>query len=331
MTGPTVTERQRAYWLSTAARLRRNDDSLVFEMADGRRVPVPVTDVESVITAAPVDMNTATMSLLQRYGIDVHVLDHYGNYAGCVQAAAEHMSGDVVRGQVLAAENPERRMNIARALVEAAAFHARWVLGRDELDRAFRVLCSALAEASDVSQLMAAEGNFRRSCWALLDERLPDWLALEGRSRRPPRNAGNAFVSFVNSLVYARTTTAIRTTPLHPAIGFLHATTSRNRYTLALGLAEHFKPLFSERLLLRMAHRGELTESDLDQRTGAASLSERGRKKVLAAVRDELDSTIRHRSLHRHVRYDELLRFAALKLMCSVLEGERFKAFRVWW
>lgn len=90
--------------------------------------------------------------------------------------------------------------------------------------------------------------------------------------------------------------TAIRLTPLHPGIGFLHATMARHRFTLALDLAEHFKPIFAERLLLRSAHQRSLTTADFDSQGNASLLSEAGRKKVLAMARDELDSTVYHRS-----------------------------------
>jgi hypothetical protein len=43
-----VSVRERTYWLSGAARLRRKDDSLVFELAEGTRVPVPVTDIADI-------------------------------------------------------------------------------------------------------------------------------------------------------------------------------------------------------------------------------------------------------------------------------------------
>ncbi len=90
--------------------------------------------------------------------------------------------------------------------------------------------------------------------------------------------------------MYCRALTAIRLTPLHSGIGFMHATMAR-RFTLALDLAEHFKPVFAKRLLLRGAHQRSLTTADFDSRPGVSLLSDAGRKKVLAMVRDELDAT----------------------------------------
>jgi CRISPR-associated protein Cas1 len=178
---------------------------------------------------------------------------------------------------------------------------------------------------------MGVEGNFRRTAWEVLDTLLPPWLRMSGRSRRPPANAGNAFISYANSITYARVLTALRCTPLHPAIGFLHADTDRRRNTLALDIAEPFKPLLAERLLRRAAAQKTLTEADFETGVGHASLSAQGRKKVAELIRAELATTVHHRSLRRKVSYEELIHLEALKLVRLCLEGTAYKPFRPWW
>lgn len=169
---------------------------------------------------------------------------------------------------------------MARGLVAATAANVRWALDTDLLDEPLRRLDGQLVACADTGQVMGVEGNFRRTAWEVLDTLLPPWLRLAGRSHRPPANAGNAFISYLNSITYARMLTALRCTPLHPALGFLHADSDRRRNTLALDLAEPFKPLLAERLLRRAAAQKTLTEADFESGVGYASLSTRGRKKV---------------------------------------------------
>ena len=185
----------------------------------------------------------------------VHVLDHYGNYAGAVTPAEDMSSAAVVRRQVTLTGDHRTRLTVARSLVAATAANVRWALDTTLLDEPTGRLGAQLEECGDTMKVMGAEGNFRRTAWEVLDTILPPWLRLAGRSRRPPANAGNAFISYANSIVYSRVLTSLRCTPLHPAIGFLHADTDRRRNTLALDLAEPFKPLFAERLLKRLAAR----------------------------------------------------------------------------
>ncbi|MDY0810699.1 CRISPR-associated endonuclease Cas1 [Kitasatospora purpeofusca] len=108
----------------------------------------------------------------------------------------------------------------------------------------------------------------------------------------PPTNADNAFISYLNALVLP----ALRSTPPPPAIGFVHADTDRRRNTLALALAEPVKPLFSERLLRRAASQQRFKRDDFETDVGRASLSTDGRKKIAALVRDELATTVYHRT-----------------------------------
>jgi CRISP-associated protein Cas1 len=321
----------RTYWLTTACRIRRKDQSLVVERESGDKVRIPVTDVRDIVACAPADLNTAVISLLNQHHINVHFLSHYGDYAGSLLSADTAASGEVVLGQARLTQDPPARTGIGRAIVTATAFNVRRVIDRDLLDHPFGILEKSVTGAETSAQLMAAEGNFRRSAWEVLDTKLPDWLQLAGRNRRPPANPGNAFISYVNGITYARMLTTVRLTPLHSGIAFLHSTMERHRHSLVLDLAEVFKPLFAERLLLRLAARGQLKAAHFEGETGHVLLSETGRKFVVQAVRDELATTVRHRSLGREVAYDELLYLEALKLTRTCLEGTPYKPFRIWW
>lgn len=321
----------RTYWLTSSCRIRRKDQSLLVERENDGDVRIPITDVRDVIACKPVDVNTSVISLLNQHRINVHLLSYYGDYAGSLTAAETATSGETVIAQVRLATDPVASVAIARDLVRATAFNVRRVLDRDLLSSPYAVLKEKTKEATTAASLMGIEGNFRRSAWEVLDTKLPDWLQLHGRSRRPPKNAGNAFISYVNGIVYARSLTALRMTPLHTGVSFLHSTMERRRHSLSLDLAEVFKPLFAERLLLRMAKRNQLKQHHFDVGSNQAMLSDTGRKAVVAAVRDEFATSVKHRDLNRSVAYDELLYLEALKLTRACLEGAVYKPFRIWW
>lgn len=321
----------RTYWLTTPCRIRRKDQSLRIERDDGSPVHIPITDVRDIVACEPVDINTAVISLLNQHRINVHFLSHYGDYAGSMLTSDTSTSGQTVIAQVRLAGDIEASTAVARAIVMSAAANVRRVVDRKLLTRPMDVLECSVADASTREELMGAEGTFRRSAWAVLDTRLPEWLRLNGRSRRPPLNAGNAFISYVNGIVYARLLSAIRLTPLHSGVAFLHSTMERQRHSLVLDLAEVFKPLFAERLLLRLAGRGQLKPTHFAVEVNQAMLSESGRKLVVQTVRDELAVTIQHRALGRNVAYDELLYLEALQLIRTCLEGIPYKPFKIWW
>jgi CRISPR-associated protein Cas1 len=105
----------------------------------------------------------------------------------------------------------------------------------------------------------------------------------------------------------------------------------RQRHSLVLDLAEVFKPMFAERLLIRLSAREQLREQHFDSSVEKAMLSDAGRKFVVQIVRDELATTVQHRALRRRVAYDELLYLEALRLTRRCLEGMTYKPFRIWW
>lgn len=321
----------RTYWLTTPCRITRKDQSLLVDRADGTPVHIPVTDVRDIIACAPVDLNTAVISLLSTYRINIHFLSYYGDYAGSLLTSETSTSGETVMAQARLADDAAASLAIARSLIRATAFNVRRVVGRELLAQPYSVLEKSAAAGATRDQLMGAEGTFRRSAWDVLDTRLPGWLQLGGRTRRPPSNAGNAFISYSNGITYARLLTAIRLTPLHSGIAFLHSTMERQRHSLVLDLAEVFKPVFAERLLLRLAGRGQLKPHHFDASTSQAMLSDTGRKLVVQTIRDELAVTVQHRSLGRKVAYDELLYLEALQLTRTCLEKAPYKPFRIWW
>ncbi|GLU46292.1 type I-B CRISPR-associated endonuclease Cas1b [Nocardiopsis ansamitocini] len=321
----------RTYWLTSSCRIRRKDQSLVIERVEGDHVRIPITDVRDLICCKPVDVNTSVLGLLNKHHINVHLLGYYGDYEGSLAAADTATSGETVLAQARLAMDEERKLAIARDIVHATAFNVRRVVDRALLEAPYTTLKKSISTATSTEALMGAEGTFRRSSWEVLDTKLPDWLQLHGRSRRPPRNAGNAFISYVNGIIYARTLTAIRLTPLHSGIAFLHSTMERQRHSLALDLAEVFKPLFAERVLLRMANRNQLKPHHFHSDSNQAMLSDTGRKLVVQTIRDEFATTITHRQLKRSVAYDELLYLEALRLTHTCLEGDSYKPFRIWW
>ncbi|SKA23141.1 CRISPR-associated protein, Cas1 family [Marinactinospora thermotolerans DSM 45154] len=326
-----MTAATRTYWLTEPCRIRRENNSIRIERPDQTPVRIPVTDIRDLVAFDHVDVNTSVVSLLNRHDITLHVLDHYGNYAGTFTPHEGMSSALTLRRQVEVTADPRQRLAIARSLVAATAANVRWALDTDLLDRSLHVLTEELPTARSSSELMRIEANFRRTAWATLDTMLPPWLRLNGRTRRPPSNAGNAFISYVNTIVYARVLTALRCTPLHPAIGFLHADTDRRRNTLALDLAEPFRPLFAERLLRRAAAQKTLRQSDFESDVARASLSKEGRKKVAELLRTELANTVHHRSLKRKVSYEELIHLEALKVVRLCLEETPYKPFKPWW
>jgi CRISPR-associated protein Cas1 len=80
-----------------------------------------------------------------------------------------------------------------------------------------------------------------------------------------------------------------------------------------------------------MAGRRQLKEHHFHTNLNQAMLNDTGRKLVIQTVRDELGTTVAHRTLNRNVAYEELIYLDALQLTKTCLEGHTFSPFRIWW
>ncbi len=343
------------FYLTVGGRLRRHRHSLVLEHSDPDapdgpplRRPVPIEQVEALYALSEVDLNSKLVGLLARHGVLLHFFDYYGNYTATLYPRAGHLSGRLHVLQAAHYLNPKRRLRLARAFVRGALQNMYRVLNyyahrllpdtSPRLDEGLTRLMDArraLRTALDVPSLMGIEGSARQAyyrAWNGLPGIGDTDFAFTRRSRRPPADPINALISFGNSLCYALVLQALYRTALDPTLSFLHEPGDR-RFSLALDLAELFKPVLVDRTLLSLIRRGQLTSYHFAPRHGGVYLNEAGRRRFLEHWECRLKQTFHHRELGRSVRYDELPLLACHDLIRHLNEPRKhpFRGFRLRW
>ncbi len=187
-----------------------------------------------------------------------------------------------------------------------------------------------LEATTDISELMGCEGRARAGYYAGFTKILRHDVEFTRRIKRPPDNIVNALISFTNGLVYSATLSQIYRTQLDPTISFLHEPGAR-RFSLALDLAEVFKPILADRLLFKLLNNRQLSDRDFAQDLNCCYLKESGKKTVLKEWDARLNTTIEHRRLKRKVSYERLIRLECYKLVKHLTNVEAYKGFRAWW
>lgn len=146
--------------------------------------------------------------------------------------------------------------------------------------------------SDDIESLMGIEGNIRRCYYEAFDIIIRDFQ-MGNRTKQPPSNEVNAMVSFVNSLCYTVCLDAIYHTQLNPTISFLHQPGER-RFSLALDLAEIFKPIIADRLIFSLLNKKVVKPSDFENKLNSCLLKDSGRKAVVKAWDEKLVETFKH-------------------------------------
>jgi len=292
---------------------------------------IPVEDVDHIYCFAQLDFNTRLLEFLGQKQICIHFFDYYGNYSGSFVPRESLLSGYLVVRQVEHYLDRSKRLQLARSFIEGSVHNIR----RNLEKRGFEQVCRKLDEfkrglenAASIEEMMSVEAHVRKEYYTTWTD-ITGWDFKE-RSIRPPANALNALISFGNAMTYTTVLKEIHRTALNPTISYLHEPSER-RYSLALDVAEIFKPVFVDRLIFRLINLGMLQEQHFSISTNFAYLSEEGRKVFVKEYEDTLEKTILYRNLKRNIRYKNLIRLDLYKLIKHLLGEETYFPMKVWW
>ena len=333
---------KKSYYLFNPGRMSRKDNTLKFVPVDedgneGTPKYIPVESVDNLYTFGALDANSALYNFLGKEQISVHFFDYYEHYTGSFLPKEYLLSGKVLVAQTNVYSKIKKRIIIAQKFIEGAAFNMlknlRYYNNRQkdttpQIEK-IEALMLQIPASTEIDVLMGIEGNIRQTYYQAFDLIINDF-EMGNRSKQPPSNEVNAMVSFVNMMCYTLCLDMIYHTQLNPTISFLHQPGFR-RFSLALDLAEVFKPVLADRLIFALLNKKIIQQSDFDQQLNCCLLKDSGRKKVVKAWDEKLNETIKHRSLGRSVSYKHLVKLECYKLVKHILEMEEYKPFKAWW
>lgn len=334
---------KKAYYLFNPGRLSRKDNTLKFTPLDkegneaGEPKYLPIGDVDNLYVFGSLDANSALFNFLGKSHISVHFFDYFDHYTGSFHAKEYLLSGKMLIAQAAHYSDPPSRLIIAKKFIEGAAYNMlknlRYYLHRekDTSSQIARIneLLEGIENADNVEMLMGIEGNIRMTYYEAFSS-IIGTFEMGVRTRQPPSNEINAMISFVNSLCYSLCLDMIYHTQLNPTISFLHQPGDR-RYSLALDIAEIFKPLLADRLIFGLFNKKQIKESDFDRQLNGCLLKDKGRKTVVAAWDEKLRETIMHRDLCRKVSYKNLVKLECYKLTKHIMDIDSYEPFKTWW
>lgn len=328
------------YVTTDGAWLRKDGANIVMEVEKEIRARLPVHMLESLVCFGRVLASPSLLGYCAEQGISVSFLTPNGRFLARVEGP---VSGNVLlrREQYRRTDDPARCAPIVRNILIGKLHNQRAVLGRALRDHSDKLAAddeAALAQAhkrieritdklqteTSVDVLRGLEGEAAQSYFGVFDHLIrvsSPALRFGGRSRRPPRDAVNALLSFLYTLVTHDCRSALESVGLDPAVGFLHRDRP-GRPSLALDLLEEFRPLLADRLALSLLNLRQINERDfqvLDN--GAVLLREDSRKVVLTAYQERKREELRHAFLEEKAPIG-LFPFLQAQLLARHLRGD---------
>jgi CRISPR-associated protein Cas1 len=318
------------YVTEQGAWLRKDKQRLTITKDREEIHSVRLLDVSQVNLYGNVQVSTQVLRELMAREIPVCYFSYGGWFSGMAHGLpSKHV--ELRRRQV--AISTHGGLPIARRIIAAKIANSRTLLRRNSrrkpqrtLDHLKRASDQAL-EAETLSTLLGIEGAAARTYFGEFpgmlraEHRLPgSAFSFENRNRRPPRDAVNCLLSYGYGLLVKDLTATVFAVGFDPYVGFYH----RPRYgrpALALDLAEEFRPLIVESVVITLINNGEVGEHDFVVRAGGVTLTQGGRKAFLQAYERRLDTEVIHPIFKYRVTYRRILETQA-RLLGAVLLGE---------
>ncbi len=333
---------KKTYYLFNPGRMSRKDNTLKFipvdeEGRDGIPKYIPIEGVADLFCFGSLDANSALYNFLGKAGIAVHFFDYYENYTGSFCPKEYLLAGKMQLVQTQHYLDKKKRIALARKFVQGGAFNMLKVLRyynnrEKDVEKQISGIESLILQTESalaIDELMGIEGNIRQTYYTAFDVINSSYL-MEGRSRQPPGNELNAMISFGNMLCYSTCLNQIYHTQLNPTISFLHEPGFR-RFSLALDLAEIFKPVLVDRTIFKLLNKKEIGDKDFDRQLNSCLLKDSGRKTFVRAWDERLNETFKHPILNRSVSYKHLIKLECYKLTKHVLGLDEYKPYKARW
>ncbi|WP_110647218.1 type I-C CRISPR-associated endonuclease Cas1c [Salinicola peritrichatus] len=328
------------YITTEGAWLRKDGANIVMEVEGKERARLPIHMLESLVCFGRVLVSPPLMGFCAEQGVTITHLSPHGKFLARIEGS---VSGNVLlrRAQYRVSDDEVGCAAIVRGVLIGKVHNQRAVLSRGlrdygaklpeeerarlegERSRMSRIARDLLIE-STTDRLRGLEGEAAQRYFSVFDQLIrhdSDAFRFTGRNRRPPRDRINALLSFLYTLQTHDCRSALESVGLDPAVGFLHRDRP-GRPSLALDLAEEFRPLLGDRLALSLINRRQLREKDfIIAESGGVALTEEARKTVLTAYQERKREELNHAFIGEKAPIG-MLPFLQAQLLARHLRGD---------
>jgi CRISPR-associated protein Cas1 len=295
--------------------------SLTFIDKDKNKRNFPIKEIDKIVCLSPISITSGTIKLLAKENVPIHFVNKFGILYNVLEPISFTISGKVTIEQVKFFL--EKRLELAKLFVLGAfqnlqGFFKRYNFNLKDYKR-------EILNSESISELMGYESLIWKESYRFLAE--ITGFEFEKRTKRPPKNELNALISFLNTLLYTDLINQGRLTYLNLSVSFLHEPQD-SRFSLALDIAEIFKPVIVFPLITYLLNKKVLTNEDFEKFGKGILLNKKGKKKVLINYEKKVNETIKVKSLNKKVKYKTLFKLEYYKLLKHLLNDKEYIPYK---
>ncbi len=317
--------------------VHKERETIVVSLNKKELLKIPAINLNSIVCFGNVRVSPFLLGHCANKGISISFMTEYGKFLCRVQGP---VAGNVLlrKAQYRMSDSMEFSVLIARNVLIGKFMNCRTVVERALRDHSERVDQKALEEASkqiersvnkvmkcnDLELMRGIEGDTAKIYFGVLDHLIlnqKEDFFMKDRNRRPPMDRVNCILSFLYTLLYHDMRSALETTGLDPAVGFLHRDRP-GRLSLSLDLMEEFRPVIADRLMLSLINLRQIESKDFEiSDSGTVLMNEKARKTVLETYQKRKQECLEHPFIGETMHIGLLFHTQAL-LLARYIRGD---------
>lgn len=289
------------FFVYNSGQLSKKDNSLIF-VSKYKNFYIPVEQVDTIIFYGEVTFNKRVLQLLNKYQIEAMFYNYYGNFIGKF-VPKEYKDGKILVKQALAYNDEAKRLYIAkmityysmRNMIALAKYYHKKGKNLDVQIGKMEYYISRVDSIESNERLLLLEARFKLIYYSIFDVVLEEEkFKFVKRTTRPPLNEVNAIMSYGYSLLYGIILSIIDRSDLSSHISFIHSLNKSND-SLQLDLADIYKPILVDRIMLRIIRKRQINEDCFDYgENSKCYLNENGSKLFINEFNKLLKTTVEY-------------------------------------
>lgn len=279
---------KKVFYLYKSGELQRKDFSLLLQEKNGNVVYIPVEQINLIVCFGDVNLNKRVLGLLNSYSVSILFFNYYGDYIGRF-TPKKYSDGKIIINQVNSYHN-HKRLYIAKKMIFTEVknilsllkyYNKKYHLLEQMIINVDNEL-NKLDTIESIEELLLLEAIIKKQYYSSFDYIIknPNFI-FKNRSFYPPLNEVNALLSYRYAILYANVLSDIDKSPLLAQISYIHSL-SKQSDSLQFDIADMLKPIFIDRLILRMINKNQIKTNYFEYKeNGACYLNKEGIKVFL--------------------------------------------------
>lgn len=279
---------KKVFYLYKSGELQRKDFSLLLQEKNGNVVYIPVEQINLIVCFGDVNLDKRVLGLLNSYSVSILFFNYYGDYIGRF-TPKKYSDGKIIINQVNSYHN-HKRLYIAKKMIFTEVknilsllkyYNKKYHLLEQMIINVDNEL-NKLDTIESIEELLLLEAIIKKQYYSSFDYIIknPNFI-FKNRSFYPPLNEVNALLSYRYAILYANVLSDIDKSPLLPQISYIHSL-SKQSDSLQFDIADMLKPIFIDRLILRMINKNQIKTNYFEYKeNGACYLNKEGIKVFL--------------------------------------------------